>query len=118
MTPKILSPIVGIRFINVFPPPKGGPIDTQKLDQKTFAALCKALGHPARLQIVEHLRLEEQCVCGRIVDILPLAQSTVSQHLKLLKNAGLIRGTVEGPRTCYCLNDDLLTAFKKAAAAL
>lgn len=95
------------------------PMDTNEpLDAQTFALVCKALGHPARLQIVEHLKRIDQCICGDIVDILPLAQSTVSQHLKCLKEAGLIIGTVEGPRTCYCINQKLLKQFKETATGL
>ena len=88
------------------------------LDAETFALVCKALGHPARLQIVEHLKRFDQCVYGEIVALLPLAQSTVSQHLKCLKEAGLIIGTVEGPRTCYCVDRNLLKRFKKTAGGL
>ena len=95
------------------------PSDTgATLDAERFARVCKALGHPARLQIVEHLKRIDQCICGDIVDILPLAQSTVSQHLKCLKEAGLIIGTVEGPRTCYCINRQLLKMFKETATGL
>ena len=83
-----------------------------------LAKICKALGHPARVRIVEYLRSMDQCVCGKIVDILPLAQSTVSQHLKCLKNAGLIQGNVEGPRTCYCLNKEMLERFRKMVEEL
>ena len=88
------------------------------LDADMFALVCKALGHPARLQIVEHLKRIDQCICGEIVDMLPLAQSTVSQHLKCLKEAGLVIGTVEGPRTCYCVNRNLLQRFKNTAGGL
>ncbi len=88
------------------------------MDPDLFASMCKALGHPARVKIVEHLKHTEGCICGEIVEILPLAQSTVSQHLKLLKASGLVRGTVEGPRMCYCLDRELLEIFKKAAAQL
>ena len=88
------------------------------LDAGTFAALCKALGHPARIRIVEHLKTENRCICGQIVEILPLAQSTVSQHLKVLKESGLVRGEVEGPRTCYCLDMVLLERFKKTVSLL
>ena len=70
---------------------------------KTLARFAKALGHPARVAIVRLLLRQESCVCGEIVDELPLAQSTVSQHLKQLKQAGLIRGEIDGPRTCYCV---------------
>ena len=88
------------------------------LDQETFAALCKALAHPARLKIIEYLKQVNQCICGKIVDILPLSQSTVSQHLKILKEAHLIQGEVDGPRTCYCLNIEMFEKFKKMAAEL
>ena len=84
----------------------------QRLDADTFAKICKALGHPARIRIVEHLKAIDQCVCGEIVQILPLAQSTVSQHLKQLKAAGLVKGEVEGPCTCYCLDRETLDRFK------
>ena len=69
-----------------------------------LAELAKALGHPARVAILKELAQRNVCVCGEIVDVLPLAQSTVSQHLKELKAAGLITGTVEGVKSCYCTN--------------
>ncbi|EPR42825.1 putative transcriptional regulator, ArsR family [Desulfovibrio sp. X2] len=87
------------------------------LDDEAFARIAKALGHPARVAIVRHLVAEGRCVCGRIVDILPLAQSTVSQHLKVLKEAGVLLGEVEGPRICYCVDRDLLARFAACAAA-
>jgi ArsR family transcriptional regulator len=68
-----------------------------------LAALARALGHPARVAIVRLLARRGDCVCGGIVDQLPLAQATVSQHLRVLKEAGIITGQVEGPRVCYCL---------------
>ena len=70
------------------------------------AAISKALGHPARIAILKILAQRETCFCGDITEIIPLAQSTVSQHLKALKKAGLITGTVEGVKTCYCLNPE------------
>lgn len=73
-----------------------------------LANLCKAIGHPARIKILKHLLEEDRCVCGRIVEVLPLAQSTVSQHLKILKESGLVQGEVEGPKTCYCIDKDKL----------
>jgi ArsR family transcriptional regulator len=88
------------------------------LDTTAFAGVCKALGHPARIRIVEHLRAIDQCICGEIVRILPLAQSTVSQHLKVLKAAGLVKGEVEGPRTCYCLDREMLERFKRTAGSI
>jgi DNA-binding transcriptional ArsR family regulator len=71
-----------------------------------MAKLMKAFGHPARIAILELLSKRETCICGDITDELPLAQSTVSQHLKALKSAGIITGEVEGVKTCYCLDQD------------
>ncbi len=78
--------------------------------EQDLAAFAKALAHPARIAILKILAAQNACVCGKIVEVLPLAQSTVSQHLKELKNAGLIKGTVEGPKSCYCINWE---AFEK-----
>ncbi len=72
--------------------------------EQHLAAFAKAISHPARIAILGILAAQNECVCGRIVEVLPLAQSTVSQHLKELKNAGLIDGTVDGPKSCYCIN--------------
>jgi ArsR family transcriptional regulator, arsenate/arsenite/antimonite-responsive transcriptional repressor len=68
------------------------------------AEIAKALSHPARIAIIKFLSEQESCICGDIVEQLPLSQSTVSQHLKELKSAGLIEGDVDGPRVCYCIN--------------
>jgi ArsR family transcriptional regulator len=87
------------------------PIEGPEADEE-LAGYAKALGHPARVQIVRLLARRTSCVCGDIVDGLPLAQSTVSQHLKVLKDAGLIRGDVDGPRVCYCLEPRALRRFK------
>lgn len=72
--------------------------------EQDLAAFAKAISHPARIAILGILAKKNECICGEIVEVLPLAQSTVSQHLKELKNAGLIDGTVDGPRSCYCIN--------------
>lgn len=72
--------------------------------EQELADLAKALSHPARIAILKVLAERNECICGEIVEVLPLAQSTVSQHLKELKNAGLITGTLDGPRSCYCIN--------------
>lgn len=87
-------------------------------NEEDLAHMFKALGHPARIRIVNHLKREDRCICGEIVQILPLSQSTVSQHLKILKDAGLVVGEVEGPRTCYCLDRAALERFKKAVERL
>jgi DNA-binding transcriptional ArsR family regulator len=73
--------------------------------QNAIATMLKSLGHPARVAIVEYLMKVDTCICGDIVNELPLAQPTVSQHLKELKNAGLIKGSIEGNAICYCINE-------------
>jgi len=87
-------------------------------DMEIFASMCKALGHPARVLIVSYLKRIDRCFCGDIVGLLPLAQSTVSQHLKCLKDAGLIKGDVEGPKTCYCIDKTMLAKFSRMASEL
>jgi ArsR family transcriptional regulator len=75
---------------------------TQK--EQDLATFAKAMSHPARIAILKVLAQRNECICGEIVELLPLAQSTVSQHLKELKKAGLISGETDGPRSCYCIN--------------
>lgn len=82
-------------------------IETYSEQEVRIADYAKALGHPARLSILQFLLQQNSCVCGDIVDTLPLSQSTVSQHLKELKKVGLIKGSIEGPKTCYCINVDV-----------
>ena len=79
--------------------------------EQELAAFAKALAHPARIAILKVLAQKNECICGHIVEVLPLAQSTVSQHLKELKAAGLIKGTVDGPRSCYCINWNAFNQF-------
>ncbi len=81
--------------------------------QNEIAALAKALGHPARIAILQFLAEQKSCVCGDIVNELPLSQSTVSQHLKELKKVGLIKGDIEGPSVCYCIDAKALAKAKK-----
>lgn len=81
-------------------------------EQIEAAGFAKALAHPARIAILEILARRNTCICGDITDELPLAQSTVSQHLKALKSAGIIKGEIDGVRTCYCLDDENLTDLK------
>lgn len=80
--------------------------------QKTIATLAKALGHPARVSIIDYLLTVDYCICGDIVNELPLAQPTVSQHLKELKNAGLIIGNIEGTAICYYIDDKAIDKLK------
>lgn len=93
------------------------PIEGPDADEE-LAALAKALGHPARVQILRLLVRRSACVCGDIVEELPLAQSTVSQHLKVLKEAGLIRGDVDGPRVCYCIEPRTIRRLKALVGGL
>ena len=80
--------------------------------QNDIATLAKALGHPARIAIMEYLMKVDDCICGDIVNELPLSQPTVSQHLKELKNAGLIKGSIEGNTICYCIDEKTLTKIQ------
>lgn len=83
-----------------------------------LAALAKALGHPARVQILRFLLSRDACMCGEINEVVPLAQSTVSQHLKVLKEAGLIVGEIDGPRVCYSPNPAALERLRQLVAGL
>ncbi len=83
------------------------------LEQKRLANMLKALGNPVRFRILEFLARKKGCITGDIVEATPLAQSTVSQHLKVLREAGLIRGEIEGPTTCYCLDAENIRWLKQ-----
>ena len=87
------------------------PLGAKKTDER-LAELTKALGHPLRVRILRILSRRNTCVCGELVDELPVAQSTVSQHLKVLKQAGLIQGEIDGPRICYCIEPRALAELK------
>jgi len=93
------------------------PATVTPLDAE-LAGLARALAHPARVAILKLLAARGTCICGEIVDVLPLAQATVSQHLKVLKLAGLVRGEVDGPRTCYCADPKVLERFQSLVASL
>jgi len=80
--------------------------------QNKLATLFKAVGHPARVAILQHIIKSNTCICGDLVDELGLAQPTISQHLKELKNAGLIQGTIEGTSVCYCIDPKVWKQFK------
>lgn len=102
------------------PPPASAPtasLDATEADER-LALLAKALGHPTRVSILRLLTQREGCIVGDIVDELPLAQSTVSQHLKQLKDAGLIRGEIDGPRICYCVESATVALLKALVAEL
>ena len=86
--------------------------------QNALAIMAKAIAHPARIAILQHLVETNLCICGDLVEELGLAQPTISQHLKELKNAGLIQGTVEGTSICYCINPEGWGLFRAAFANL
>ncbi len=94
------------------------PVEGKEADQE-LASLTKALGHPARIQILRLLARRQSCICGEIVDEIDgLAQSTVSQHLKVLKEAGLIKGEIEGTAVCYCIEPRGLRRLKVLVAGI
>lgn len=93
------------------------PVEGMQADEE-LALLTKAVGHPARVQILRLLVRRNTCICGDIVDELPLAQSTVSQHLKVLKEAGLVRGEIDGPRISYCVEPRTLRRLKALVGGL
>lgn len=86
--------------------------DSFSIEHNEMAGLFKAMSHPARIAIVEYLLSVDTCICGDIVNELPLAQPTVSQHLKELKNANIIKGSIEGTAICYCLNEETLSKME------
>jgi ArsR family transcriptional regulator len=86
--------------------------------QNELANLFKAMAHPARVAIIEYLLSVDTCICGDIVNELPLAQPTISQHLKELKNANIIKGTIEGTAICYCINPVAIQVIEKYFSAI
>jgi DNA-binding transcriptional ArsR family regulator len=93
-------------------------IELDSDSDEALATLAKAIAHPVRVQIVRTLARMDGCVCGDLVDQISLAQSTVSQHLKVLKDAGLVRGTIDGPRVCYCIDPEGLRRLRVLVAGL
>lgn len=86
---------------------------TDLKDFEPLALACKALSHPARLAILQTLAQRGVCICGEIVAVMPLSQATVSQHLKVLREAGLIRGEIDGPRSCYCIDETRMRELRE-----
>ncbi len=91
---------------------------TPNAADRELSVLARALGHPARVAILRLLLSEGSCMCGGIVARLPLAQATVSQHLKVLKEAGLLQGEIDGPRVCYCVQPEVIRRLKTLLAEL
>jgi len=91
--------------------------DSQATDEE-LAKLAWAIAHPARVRILRILLARQACICGELVDQMTLAQSTVSQHLKILKESGLIAGEIDGPKVCYCVNPEALARLKGLVTGL
>lgn len=98
--------------------PAGAEPATAAIDDERLASMAKALGHPARVKILRLLAERQACVTGDLVAELPLAQSTISEHLRILRQAGLIQGEIEGPRTSYCVDRAGLAALRYAVTSL
>jgi ArsR family transcriptional regulator len=103
-------------FINCCCMPKTNKRDQFAPEERQIADLAKALAHPARIVILKELAKRQSCICGEIVEVLPLSQSTVSQHLRELLQAGLIKGTIDGVRSCYCINAEAFKHFEQLMA--
>lgn len=86
-----------------------------RVEDDRFARIAKALGHPLRVRIVDFLAKQERCIVGELAARFSVAQSTMSEHLRILRDAGVVQGTIEGPRTCYCLDPRTLAWFAAGA---
>ena len=104
------------RTVKAVPPERVPAPETP--DDETLAAMAKAIAHPARISILRLLAHRETCVTGDVVAELPLAQSTISEHLRILREAGLVQGEIEGPRTRYCVDAAGLAALRAGIAEL
>ncbi|GAB3406903.1 metalloregulator ArsR/SmtB family transcription factor [Massilia agilis] len=98
--------------------PRPGANDAPDIDADDLARMCKALGHPARVRLLRHLADYGDCYFGKLTDVLPLAASTISQHVTILKEAGLIEGASDDKRVCYCVNKERLAQLKQAIGLL
>lgn len=90
----------------------------KEFSEEELAVYCKALGHPVRIKLVRILISKGECISGDLADEFSLAQSTVSEHLRILKDAGLVQGVIDGPRRCYCVNGEILNHLKAMIAGL
>lgn len=91
---------------------------TSTISEDDLAEVCKALGHSARIRLLRLIIAKGTCISGDLAEELPLAPSTVSEHLRILKESGLIKGTIDGPRRCYCVNPERLAYFKSLVESL
>lgn len=98
--------------------PASRPAARKKVDEELLASMCKALAHPARVKLLNYLADYGTCYFGKLTDVLPLAPSTISQHVTILKEAGLINASEDNTRTCYCVNPQRLAELKELIADL
>ncbi|MGE0756605.1 MAG: ArsR/SmtB family transcription factor [Pirellulaceae bacterium] len=105
-----------VRKCETVPPDSIGAASRRREDR--LAALAWGVAHPMRVRILRILAQRETCICGELVHELPVAQSTVSQHLKILKDVGLVQGEIDGPRVCYCINRESLAELKQLVGEL
>jgi ArsR family transcriptional regulator, arsenate/arsenite/antimonite-responsive transcriptional repressor len=94
------------------------PVPNSQGEDEALARLAWAVAHPARVRILRILQARQACICGELVDLMPLAQSTVSQHLKILKESGLVTGEITGPKVCYEINPAMLKRLQALLAGL
>lgn len=99
-------------------PPTNPRVRDTEIDADDLARMCKALAHPARIRLLRHLIDYGECYFGKLTDVLPLAPSTISQHVSILKDAGLIEGSSDVQRVCYCINQDRLQHLKRVIGGL
>jgi ArsR family transcriptional regulator len=97
---------------------ESAPLVVSTDGDEALAKLAWAVAHPARVRLIRLLIAKSACVCGELVELMPLSQSTVSQHLKILKDAGVVQGEIDGPKVCYCVNKQGLTKLKELISGL
>ena len=102
--------------VKCIPAPKW--VKKKSFSEEDFAAICKALGHPARVRLLKILIAKGACISGDLADEFSLAQSTVSEHLRILKDAALVQGTIDGPKRCYCVKPETIEYLKGLVASL
>ncbi len=113
-----LSTMIDMRDNCCSPDPASAPVIGSREDEAELAAMAKALGHPMRVRILRILAERQACLCGELVDELPISQATVSEHLRVLKEAGLVQGEMDGPRVCYSASGDRLARLQELFSLL
>lgn len=116
---KELKEVTGVRELKCNPCPVEAPVPLEESQSdEALAKLAWAIAHPARVRLLRLLINKTSCVCGELVELMPLSQSTVSQHLKILKESGIVQGEIDGPKVCYCVNPKGLALLKALVSGL